>query len=78
MARIALTSSPGACGRSCEASIARSRNVSPRASTSRSIDGRLPVRLDAGDQERLAAHVIEHREALLALRDQMVGAVRAR
>ena len=34
------------------------------------------VRLDARDQKRVAAHEIEHREALFALRDQMMRAVR--
>ena len=41
-------------------------------------DGGFPVRLDAGDQERIAAHVIEHREPLLALGDQMMPAVARR
>ena len=36
---------------------------------------RLLVRLDARHQERLAAHIVEHRETLLALRDQVMGAV---
>ncbi len=75
MARIALPSSAGACGSSCTASMARSRKVSARASISLADRRRLLVRLDARHQERLAAHVVEHREALLALRDQVMGAV---
>ncbi len=34
------------------------------------------MRLDARHEERLAARIVEHREALLALRDQMMRAVR--
>ena len=76
MLRMALTSSPGACGSSCTASSALSRSLSPRASVSGSSAVGLLVDLDSRHQEGLAADVIQHREALFALRDQMMRAVR--
>ena len=76
MPRMALASSAGACGKSCTR-LERPFAQGEPARFDLAVDHRgFLVSLDARHQEGLAAHVVEHREPLFALGDQMVRAVR--
>ena len=58
--------------------MAFSRRLSPARFDLAVDDGDFPVRLYAGNQERIAAHVVEHGESLLTLGNQMMSAVAGR
>ena len=73
---IAATSSGGACGRSCSASSAWPLRWTKRASISSDIVRRLRDPQHARDEERPAVEELDDAEALLALADEMMGAVR--
>jgi hypothetical protein len=75
MARIALPSSAGACGSSCTGLDGALTQGEPARLDLLTDRRRLLVRLDARHQKRLAAHIVEDCEALLALRDQVMGPV---